>query len=99
MFGAPSNVPVVGCEALIAPVSYVQWLLGPVGGLSIPHGARGVKGQRPHLTRPRFPPIPERPSGSPREGIGFTTLVGRPLITGKYLKIKLCNLRKFDTLS
>ncbi len=43
MFGAPSNVPVVGCRALIAPVSYVQWLLEAIGGLSIPHRARGVK--------------------------------------------------------
>ncbi len=31
MFGAPSIVPVVGCRALIAPVSYVQWLLEAVG--------------------------------------------------------------------
>jgi len=45
MFGAPSNVPVVGCRALITPVSYVQWLKEAVGGLSIPHRARGVKGQ------------------------------------------------------
>jgi len=43
MFGAPSIVPVVGCRALIAPVSYVQWLLGVVGGLSIAYWARGVK--------------------------------------------------------
>ncbi len=45
MFGAPSIVPEVGCRALIAPVSYVQWLEGAVRGLSIPHGARSVKGQ------------------------------------------------------
>ncbi len=43
MFGAPSNVPLMGCRALIAPVSYVQWLQEVVGGLSIPHRARGVK--------------------------------------------------------
>ncbi len=43
MCSAPSIVPEVGCRALIAPVSYVQWLLGAVGGLSIPHRARGVK--------------------------------------------------------
>ncbi len=43
MFGAPSNVPLVGCRALIALVSYVQWLRGAVGGLSIPCWARGVK--------------------------------------------------------
>ncbi len=43
MCGAPTNVPLVGCRALIAPVSYVQWLLGAVGGLSIPHRSRGVK--------------------------------------------------------
>ena len=41
---APTIVPVEGCEALIAPVSYVQWLKEAVGGLSIPHRARGVKG-------------------------------------------------------
>ncbi len=45
MCGAPTIVPVVGCRALIAPVSYFQWLLGAVGGLSISHGARGVKGE------------------------------------------------------
>ena len=43
MCSAPSNVPVVAYEALIAPVSYFQCLLGPVGGLSILHRARGVK--------------------------------------------------------
>ncbi len=44
MCGAPSNVPLVGCRALIAPVSYALWLLGPVGGLSIPYWQEGVKG-------------------------------------------------------
>jgi hypothetical protein len=43
MCGAPSIVPLVGCRALIAPGSYIQWLQGAVGGLSIPHWARGVK--------------------------------------------------------
>ncbi len=43
MFGTPSNVPLVGFGALIAPVSYVQWLLGAVGGLSIPHQGRGCQ--------------------------------------------------------
>ncbi len=43
MCGAPSIVPEVGCRALIAPVSYVQWLKEAVGSLSIPHRARGVK--------------------------------------------------------
>ena len=43
MFGAPLNVPLVGCKALIAPVSYVQWLQVVVGDLSIPHRAMGVK--------------------------------------------------------
>ncbi len=45
MCGAPTNVPLMGCRALIAPVSYVQWLKEAVGGLSIPHRARGVKEQ------------------------------------------------------
>ena len=43
MFGAPSDVPLVGCRALIALVSYVQWLQGAGGGLSIPHRARGCQ--------------------------------------------------------
>ncbi len=30
MVGTPSIVPEVGCRALIAPVSYDQWLLGAV---------------------------------------------------------------------
>ena len=42
MCGAPSIVPVVAYEALIAPVSYVQWLRGGVRGLSISHWGRGV---------------------------------------------------------
>ncbi len=49
MFGAPSIVPVVGCRALIAPVSYVQWLLGVVGGLNITYCGRGVKRRGVHL--------------------------------------------------
>ena len=44
MFSAPSIVPVVGCKALIAPVSYIQWLQGAAEGLSIPQQTRGVKG-------------------------------------------------------
>ncbi len=43
MSGEPSIVPLVGCRALIALVSYVQWLLGAVGGLSIAYWTRGVK--------------------------------------------------------
>jgi hypothetical protein len=43
MFGAPTTLPEVGCRALIAPVSYVQWMMGAVGGLSIPYWGRGVK--------------------------------------------------------
>ncbi|MCZ6620313.1 MAG: hypothetical protein O7C72_00175 [Deltaproteobacteria bacterium] len=46
MFGAPSIVPAVAAGLLIAPVSYFEWLRGAVGGLSIPHRARGVKGHR-----------------------------------------------------
>jgi len=54
MFGAPVIVPVVGYRALIAPVSYVQWLQGAVGGPSIPHGARGVK-ISPSFSQPSLP--------------------------------------------
>jgi hypothetical protein len=43
MVGVPSIVPVVGCRALIAPVSYFQWLLGSAEGLSIDQWARAVK--------------------------------------------------------
>ncbi len=43
MFGAPSNVSVVDLAAMITAIFIVEWLLGAVGGLSIPHGARGVK--------------------------------------------------------
>jgi hypothetical protein len=43
MVGAPTIVPLVGCRALIAPVSYVQCLRGAVGSLSILYWARGVK--------------------------------------------------------
>jgi len=49
------DVPEVGCRALIAPVSYFQWLQGAVRGeilyhgitrgSNIPHRARGVKDQ------------------------------------------------------
>jgi len=40
---SPSIVPEVGYRALIAPVSYFQWLQEAGRGLSIPHRARGVK--------------------------------------------------------
>ncbi len=43
MCGVPTIVPKVGCRALIAPVSYVQWLLEAVGGLSIDSAKNGVK--------------------------------------------------------
>ena len=42
--GVPSIVPEVGCRALIAPVSYDQWLLGAVRSLTIPHRCMGIKG-------------------------------------------------------
>ncbi len=60
MFGTPSNVPLVGYRALIAPVSYALWLLGAVGGLSIPHRARGVKRVGPHLHSPHFASLASR---------------------------------------
>ena len=52
MCGAPSIVPVVAYEALIAPVSYVQWLLGDVGASVSPTG-RGVS-----IVEVRSPPQP-----------------------------------------
>ena len=62
MFGAPANVPLVGCRALIALVSYVQWLQGVVGGLSIPYWSRGVKISLPfsELCLPHSPLVIER---------------------------------------
>ncbi len=60
MCGAPSDVSVVGCRALIAPVSYVQWLLGAVGGLSIPCGVRGVKRRTVHIAPATFRTLFER---------------------------------------
>ncbi len=44
---APSIVPEVGCRALIAPVSYVQWLAGCRRGLSIHHWTRGCQALAP----------------------------------------------------
>ncbi len=58
MCSAPSNVPLVDRRALIAPVSYVQWLLEAVGGLSIPHRARGVKASGFTFTVPVSLPSP-----------------------------------------
>ncbi len=67
MCGAPSNVPDECFRDLIAPVSYVQWLLRAVGGLSIPHRASVVKlqgSQRPcNLDSP-----PNHPFSGPRQG-------------------------------
>ncbi len=60
MCSAPSNVPVVGYRALIAPVSYVQWLQGAVWGLSIPYWGRGVKRAGPHLHNPRLASLASR---------------------------------------
>ncbi len=45
MCGEPSIVPLVGYRALIAPVSYVQWLQVVVGGLSIGQAKDSVKDQ------------------------------------------------------
>ncbi len=59
MFGAPSIVPVVGCRALIAPVSYIQWLQGAVRGLSIPHRVRSVKGKTSTGVRVGIMPVAE----------------------------------------
>jgi len=58
---SPSIVPEVGCRALIAPFSYVQWLQEVVGGLSIAHGARGVKRWGLTSTTPVSPPSPSLP--------------------------------------
>jgi len=64
MFGAPSIVPGVGCRALIAPVSYVQWLQVVVGGLSIGQAKDSVKrlfcGRNFLAYRPRFPSVSRR---------------------------------------
>ncbi len=43
MVGAPSIVSVVDPAAMITAIFIVQWLLGAVGGLSIPHHARSCQ--------------------------------------------------------
>jgi len=42
---------------LIAPVAYFEWLLGAVGGQSIPHRGRGVKRIECIIVRPYPAPL------------------------------------------
>ncbi len=68
MFGAPSIVSVMDLAAIIAALFIVQWLKEAVGGLSIPHQARGVKGAGLTSTIPTYPPsLPAGASGEVRE--------------------------------
>ncbi len=59
MFGAPSNVSVVDPAAMITAIFIVQWLLGAVGGLSIPYQGRGVKGRPSTGVRVGIMPVAE----------------------------------------
>ncbi len=96
MFGAPSNVPEVGCEALIAPVSYALWLLGAVGGLSIPHWGRGVKRLLPKETCACLPYTPNilPVDGTPWRVAGGGIDVSLRGSRERQVKITGCNLHR-----